>query len=56
MPKKVRVGRSDLKKNIKKCCCCQKGFCGQNWRKIRFAKKKMVKNCENSVFRVIFVK
>ena len=46
MPKKVRVGRSAFKKA---------DFVGNIGGKIRFA-KTIVKNCENSVFRVIYVK
>ena len=51
MPNKVRVGRSAF---FFFFLFCQKGFCGQNRRKIRFA-KQMVKNCENSVFRGHFL-
>ena len=56
MPKNVRVGKSASFFFFSfYILFLPRRFCGQNRRKIRFA-KKVVNNCENSVFRVIFVK
>ena len=55
MPNKVRVGRSVLSSFLFNFFFVKEDFVGKIGGKIRFA-KKMVKNCENSVFRVIYVK
>ena len=56
MPKNVRVGRSDFKKNSFVFCFAKRDVVDKIGGKSGLQKKKMVKNCENSVFRVIFVK
>ena len=55
MPKKVRVVRSAFLKNNFNFVFAKGDFVGKIGGKLRFA-KQMVKNGENSVFRVIYVK
>ena len=52
MPKKVRVDRSAF---TKKTCFAKGHFVGKIGGKSGLHKTNVVKNCENSVFRVIFV-
>ena len=55
MPKKVRVGRSDFLISFNILCVAKRDFVEKNVEKSG-VQKQMVTNCENSVFRVIYVK